>query len=227
MKTFTHRTLFALAFIVLTTLFLAGTPSMADAGSLPKCTIATWNTLTGESGGCTCYVAEKIYAARRVYVPNWTDAGNWYARATWSKNPNEPRTGAIAAYGNHVAYVDSVTKTGTKQTGIRTEQAIAGYKKQWDWKKFRYVDVPVYKAIRVYMVTETYRVAVSQRDYPRILRGDNSVRKTSWTAVKTYEARYVTDYYRNQSYTEPIRNVNWQTPRQGDASGLLGYIYPP
>lgn len=126
-----------------------------------RCSIARWNTPVEQadgtyklvSGGCTCYVAEKVGRS----IPWDGDAEYWYRNTTWSKNPTEPRAGAIAAFASgHVAYVDSVTLVKTESVTL-TPNARA--------------------------VFETYRVTVSQRDF---YADELGVFTSSWQARKMY-----------------------------------------
>lgn len=108
-----------------------------------RCPIAKWNTLVEQadgtyklvSGGCTCYVAEKVGRP----IPWWGDAEDWYGNTTWQKHPTEPRAGAIAAFASgHVAYVESVSLLKTEVMQLTPTARV---------------------------IFETYRVTVSQRDF--------------------------------------------------------------
>ncbi len=155
-----QKILFVPLAITLSLSLLAGTAEFAFA-AIPinlipapiKCSISTWNTSQGISGGCTCYVAER-FAAMGLAIPNWNDAGQWWSKASnsstsngWKTDRNQPRQPSIAAFDyGHVAYVASVS-------WVRNEQQI-----------------------------EVYKVVAMQRDFPRVQNGDNSVRTSSWEA---------------------------------------------
>src|SRR5581483_9942449 len=135
-----RRPLVVLAAPALSLLLVA---PVAAREPVARCSIAKWNTAAEQadgtlkmvSGGCTCYVAERIGRP----IPWDGDAEYWYSNPTWPKRPTEPRAGAIAAFASgHVAYVESVTLEKTDRMQL-TPNA---------WAIF-----------------ETYRVTVAQRDY--------------------------------------------------------------
>jgi hypothetical protein len=191
-----------------------------SAAAATACSVSKWNVNIGTSrnpiwvsGGCTCYVAEKI----GKNIPWRGDAGDWYRNSTWSKNTDEPRANAIAAFTGHVAWIDSVRLINSKDTNVRQQTVQTGTLDYLTWKTWYFVWVtePVYLTITTKTVVETYEVNVSQRDYLRSLAGNNSIRYTNWTATRTYEVR-------NGS----AGPATWNTPRQGNAGRLQGYIYP-
>ena len=87
---------------------------------------------------------------------------------------------------------------------------------------------PIIRTATLYKVTETYEVTALQRDYTRIVKNDNKVRTSKWKATFVYY------YWRDSKTNQPIFHQQlplpgsaWNTPRNTDASGLQGYIYPP
>lgn len=225
---------FMLVFVIFAS--FVGAPVFAAPMALPQCSIKAWNP-GGVSGGCTCYVAEKVKAATGRDIP-WAgkgigDAGRWWGNAAtykMARNEHEPRKGAIVAfsYGSygHVAYVDSVVKISQNQpVKVQTKTYIT------------YLAFPFLKrtaTATLYSVTETYTVYVSQRDYNRILKDDNSLRNSSWQATKTryYWERDLKNplLYWSTSLVGPAPVDKWNTPRttksQSGSNGLQGYIYP-
>lgn len=141
------------------------TPSTAAANSISpdgKCyypgtsTLMRWN-VGGRSGGCTCQVAQRLYEARGVEIP-WkndprpSDASTWWDRASeygTSRDTQKPTVYSIAAFGTHVAFVESINPDGW------TSEQIG-----W-WKNSRGQYVPLM------FVREWHNVTISEQDYSR------------------------------------------------------------
>lgn len=208
----------------------------AQAASTPPCPISNWN-VGGQSGGCTCYVAERLQKLRGKpagtnLIPWGGNAGEWYARAQdnhWSVDANRPAADTIAAFDSHVAWVESVALTTTASvkhnetttTGYRLVWRVVGSRKErrGSGRKAYTVAVPVYGFARdpVYKTTtyetrtDTYRVTALQKDYGKL-----PVRSSSWTAIKTTQLK-----------NGQIISTVWTTPTFKDGpTTLLGYITP-
>ena len=176
------------------------------------------------SGGCTCYVANKVWSLRRVEVPNWGSAGSWYGNATWRKGPNKPQANAIAVFSGHVAWVDRVSRDSQAKALLeqpRQERYQSGW--TWQWQRsgllWKLVKVPVYSTRTVgnwrWNVTEIYTVSASQQNYnPQNPNGP--VVSSSWKATRTYV-----------EVNGQVTNEKWSTAANGIGYGTFqGYIYP-
>jgi hypothetical protein len=222
------KLMIALVFVAFLFSALPVSPTNAAPLALPVCSIPNWN-YNGISGGCTCYVAERVKSATGKSIPWGGDASAWWANASgkWTRSADEPRVGAIAAFSyGHVAYVDSVNKISTSQpVMVRTQPYTT------------YLAFPFIKRVAtatLYSVTETYTVKVSQKDYNRILKNDNTIRYSEWKATKTRyywekDTRYPLFYWSITLVPQPPAPI-WKTPRgttsKSGSNGLQGYIYP-
>jgi surface antigen len=203
--------------IIVITFLISMLPSgSADAASYPKCSISTWQVpYNGQmvSGGCTCHVAERVKAVTGKLVPNWHNAGSWWSNSTWPKNTDTPKVGAIAAFGSgHVAYVESLTKA-SESTAVKVKTATYTL----NWIKY---------TATLYKTTYTYKVKLSQKDFSRIKKGDNSVR-TSYLESKLEKYKWVTVIQGIDSVSyRPLPTTpadTWKTTR---TNKLQGFIYP-
>jgi surface antigen len=62
---------------------------------------------------CTLYAAYRLKQNGRKKIPGWSDnAGSWYRHISHRKVNGRPAIGAIAEWGTHVAYVESVSAWG-------------------------------------------------------------------------------------------------------------------
>lgn len=221
-----------IAFALVAFLFGALPSSSTSAAplALPQCSISKWNP-GGISGGCTCYVAERVKAAGRD-IPWGGNAGSWWANSNgkWVRKTDEPRPGAIAAFSyGHVSYVDSVKSQSKSQPAKVKTQTYFTYYQPFPVIAPR-IQFKVAAVATQYQITETYKVNASQRDYTRILKNDNSIRYSSWEAKKisyywSKDPRYPLAYW-SLSLVPPLPQDKWSTPRAGGANGLQGYIYP-
>lgn len=215
-----------ISYIITIALFLStmpvGSVFAASLQALPTCSIPKWQVKyngVNVSGGCTCHVAERVKSATGKDIPWKGNAGAWWDNSTWTKNTDEPRKGAIAAFSyGHVAYVESVVY---KNKNTPTEIQTMNYTR--DFVKYR---------ATLYKVTETYTVLLSHKDYSRIIQGDNSVRFTTFESKveKFYwqsENLKKLDWVRNRNFPLPgISKDKWTTSRTGNAKSLQGFIYP-
>lgn len=217
---------FAALFVGSATIASAADPRCAVGGDYNRGARWNWEVTKGKfiSGGCTCYVANKVWSLRRVEVPNWGSAGSWYANANWRKDPNKPQANAIAAFSGHVAWVDSVSRDSQVKALLeqpRQERYQSGW--AWQWQKsgglWKYVKVPVYSTRTVgnwrWNVTEIYTVSASQQNYnPQNPNGP--VVGSSWKATRTYV-----------EVNGQVTNEKWSTAANGIGYGTFqGYIYP-
>ena len=198
--------------------------------ALPVCSISNWN-YNGISGGCTCYVAERVLAATGKAIPWGGNASAWWANSSgrWNRNTDEPRKGAIAVFSyGHVSYVDSVVLKNSQTAKIKTQPYVT-YSVPFPviapWIKFT-----VTATATQYEVTETYTVNAKQRDYSRIVKNDNTVRDSNWQATKksyywSRDPRYPFHYW-STTLVPALPADKWTTLRTGGANGLQGYIYP-
>jgi surface antigen len=62
---------------------------------------------------CTLYAAYRLKQNGRKKFPGWSDnAGSWYRHVSRRRVNGRPAIGAIAEWGGHVAYVESVSAWG-------------------------------------------------------------------------------------------------------------------
>jgi len=224
------KLMIALIFVAFLFSTLPVSATAAAPLALPVCSISNWN-YNGISGGCTCYVAERVLAATGKAIPWGGNASAWWANSSgrWNRNTDEPRKGAIAAFSyGHVSYVDSVVLKNSQTAKIKTQPYVT-YSVPFPviapWIKFT-----VTATATQYEVTETYTVNAKQRDYSRIVKNDNTVRDSNWQATKksyywSRDPRYPFHYW-STTLVPALPADKWTTLRTGGANGLQGYIYP-